>query len=100
MSKSGKTPRMRRAAREHAASLGPILNVKPSRGYRAADDSPRAGAHQAYVTPTGSVFHPVWCRTVGERWDMNPNSIHVVDRSTVGRRTVCRTCDTDGPIAD
>lgn len=89
-----------RAERNQADKLGPIVDVPPARGYREGDRSPRVGPGQAYVTSSGTVFHPVWCRTVGERWDLKPRSIHVVDRATMGKRTECRTCDADGPIAD
>lgn len=101
MAKQGKASRMRQAARERATGLGPIVDAPPARGYREADRSPRAGSDQAYVVaPAGTVFHPVWCRAVGERWDSNPKSLHVVDAATVGLRSRCRICEDDGPIAD
>ena len=96
----GRGRRASRAEINQAEKLGLIVEVPPARGYREADRSPRVGPEPAYVTTWGTVFHPVWCRTVGERWDLKPRSIHVVDRATVGKRTECRTCDIDGPIAE
>jgi hypothetical protein len=72
----------------HVASLGapvPVpVPVQPAG--RGVDGSPPAGAGQVYVTRSGTVFHRVWCHSVGRSRDETPARLLVIDESAIGGR--------------
>lgn len=82
---SKRTKRTIAAVYEKAKGLGPIVPVAPVSRH-SADGSPVIGATQAYVTFTGEVYHPLWCRIVADKWDNDPNKLVVIELATVGGR--------------
>jgi len=79
-----KTRRFVAQAYEDAKRLGPLRPVEAAA--RRSDGSPQAVPGQVYATWTGQVYHPVWCKIVGNLWDQTPSGLLVILESDVGLR--------------
>lgn len=86
-----RTQRGAARAYEAAAELGPFEPVEPVSRH-AVDDFPQIGPDQVYAFRAGTVYHRLPCQVVMHQWDSAPDTVKVLEVTTVGLRKLCGIC--------